>query len=143
MVPQREVLEHQGPAAPEHAEEAGEDEGNHAGHHRSDRPKVNADKADGANRRHSHAAVGHGPEMSLCGLKAARRDPGPGQGPPPPSPLSSGAGRAASLRLDALPPERAGELLTALLGDDPGQEPHRQLLVRRGKGSVAAYAPSS
>jgi hypothetical protein len=33
-------------------DKAGEDEGNHAGHHRSDRPKVNADKADGVNRRH-------------------------------------------------------------------------------------------
>ena len=52
LVPQREVLEHEGLAGPEHAEEAGEDEGNHAGHHRSDRPKVNADKADGVNRRH-------------------------------------------------------------------------------------------
>jgi hypothetical protein len=82
-------------------------------------------------------------DVSLRGLEAGRRDPGPGQGPPPPSHLSSGAGPAASLRLDALPPESAGELLTALLGDDSGQEPHRQPLVRRGKGSVAAYAPSS
>jgi hypothetical protein len=53
LVPQCEVLEHEGALGPEHAEEAGEDEGNHAGHHRSDRPKVNADKADGVNRRHS------------------------------------------------------------------------------------------
>jgi tetratricopeptide (TPR) repeat protein len=36
------------------------------------------------------------------------------------------------LRLDALPPESAGELLTALLGDDPGLEPLKRLLVRRG-----------
>jgi hypothetical protein len=57
LVPQREVLEHQGLAGPEHAEEAGEDEGNHAGHHPSDRPKVNADKADGVNRRHSGAPL--------------------------------------------------------------------------------------
>jgi class 3 adenylate cyclase/tetratricopeptide (TPR) repeat protein len=36
------------------------------------------------------------------------------------------------LRLDALPPESAGELLSALLGDDPGLEPLKRLLVRRG-----------
>ena len=36
------------------------------------------------------------------------------------------------LRLDALPPERTVELLHALLGDDPGLEPLKQLLVRRG-----------
>ena len=36
------------------------------------------------------------------------------------------------LRLDALPPESAGELLQALLGDDPGTEPLKRLLVRRG-----------
>jgi hypothetical protein len=44
-------------AGPEHAEEAGEDEGNHAGHHRSDRPKVNADKADGVSGRHRTATT--------------------------------------------------------------------------------------
>jgi len=38
----------------------------------------------------------------------------------------------SQLRLDALPPESAGELLTALLGDDPGLEPLKRLLVRRG-----------
>src|SRR5512132_4232566 len=38
----------------------------------------------------------------------------------------------SQLRLDALPPESAGELLDALLGDDPGLAPLRQLLVRRG-----------
>jgi class 3 adenylate cyclase/tetratricopeptide (TPR) repeat protein len=38
----------------------------------------------------------------------------------------------SQLRLDALPPESAGELLSALLGDDPGLEPLRRLLVRRG-----------
>jgi len=38
----------------------------------------------------------------------------------------------SQLRLDALPPERAGELLTALLGDDPALEPLKRLLVRRG-----------
>jgi class 3 adenylate cyclase len=36
------------------------------------------------------------------------------------------------LRLDALPPESAGELLSALLGDDPAVEPLKRLLVRRG-----------
>ena len=35
-------------------------------------------------------------------------------------------------RLDALPAESAGELLHALLGDDPGLAPLKQLLVRRG-----------
>ena len=52
-MPQCEVLEHEGALGPDHAEEAGEDEGNHAGHHRSDRPKLNADKADGVNGRHT------------------------------------------------------------------------------------------
>ncbi len=36
------------------------------------------------------------------------------------------------LRLDALSPESAGELLSALLGDDPGLEPLKRLLVKRG-----------
>ena len=36
------------------------------------------------------------------------------------------------LRLDALPPETTGELLRALLGDDPGLEPLKQLLIKRG-----------
>jgi predicted ATPase len=38
----------------------------------------------------------------------------------------------SQLRLDALPPERAGELLNALLGDDPGLDPLKRLLVKRG-----------
>ncbi len=38
----------------------------------------------------------------------------------------------SQLRLDALPPESAGELLSALLGDDPPLEPLKRLLVRRG-----------
>ncbi len=38
----------------------------------------------------------------------------------------------SQLRLDALPPENAGELLTALLGDDPALEPLKRQLVRRG-----------
>jgi class 3 adenylate cyclase/tetratricopeptide (TPR) repeat protein len=38
----------------------------------------------------------------------------------------------SQLRLDALPPESAGELLRVLLGDDPGLEPLKRLLVRRG-----------
>jgi tetratricopeptide (TPR) repeat protein len=36
------------------------------------------------------------------------------------------------LRLDALPPESAVELLGALLGDDPSVEPLKRMLVRRG-----------
>ena len=36
---------------PDPAEEAGEDEDDHAGHHRSGRPKVNGDEADGVNTR--------------------------------------------------------------------------------------------
>jgi tetratricopeptide (TPR) repeat protein len=36
------------------------------------------------------------------------------------------------MRLDALPAESAGELLDALLGDDPGLAPLKQFLVRRG-----------
>ncbi len=38
----------------------------------------------------------------------------------------------SQLRLDALPPESAGELLTALLGADPALESLTRLLVRRG-----------
>ena len=38
----------------------------------------------------------------------------------------------SQLRLDALPPESTGELLSALLGDDPGLGPMKRLLVRRG-----------
>ncbi len=38
----------------------------------------------------------------------------------------------SQLRLDALPPESAGELLSALLGDDPALESLKRLLVRRG-----------
>ena len=38
----------------------------------------------------------------------------------------------SQLRLDALPAERAGELLDALLGEDPGLAPLKQLLVKRG-----------
>ncbi|HYU16264.1 MAG TPA: AAA family ATPase, partial [Candidatus Acidoferrum sp.] len=38
----------------------------------------------------------------------------------------------SQMRLDALPAESAGELLEALLGDDPGLAPLKQLLVRRG-----------
>jgi hypothetical protein len=57
-VPQREVFEDQGAVAPDPAEEADEDEGNHAGHHRSGRPKVNVDKVDGVSRRHRLARSG-------------------------------------------------------------------------------------
>jgi class 3 adenylate cyclase/tetratricopeptide (TPR) repeat protein len=38
----------------------------------------------------------------------------------------------SQMRLDALPAESAAELLEALLGDDPGLAPLKQLLVRRG-----------
>ena len=38
----------------------------------------------------------------------------------------------SQLRLDALPAERARELLDALLGEDPGLAPLKQLLVKRG-----------
>ena len=38
----------------------------------------------------------------------------------------------SQMRLDALPAETAGGLLEALLGDDPGLAPLKQLLVRRG-----------
>jgi tetratricopeptide (TPR) repeat protein len=38
----------------------------------------------------------------------------------------------SQLRLDALPPETTGELLDALLGDDPEHAPLKQLLVKRG-----------
>jgi hypothetical protein len=38
----------------------------------------------------------------------------------------------SQLRLDALPVESTGELLEALLGDDPGLGPLKQLLVKRG-----------
>ena len=38
----------------------------------------------------------------------------------------------SQMRLDALPAESAGELLEALLGDDPGLAPLKQLLVKRG-----------
>ena len=36
------------------------------------------------------------------------------------------------LRLDSLPPESTGQLLRALLGDDLGLEPVKQLLIKRG-----------
>ena len=38
----------------------------------------------------------------------------------------------SQIRLDALQAESAGELLDAVLGDDPGLEPLKQLLVKRG-----------
>ena len=46
--------------------------------------------------------------------------------------LWSGKTYYSQMRLDALPAESAGELLDALLGDDPGLAPLKQLLVRRG-----------
>src|SRR5262249_19834446 len=38
----------------------------------------------------------------------------------------------SQLRLDALSPESAGELLQALLGDDPTAQPLKRLLLKRG-----------
>ena len=40
LMAQREVLEHQGVLGPDPAEEAGEDEGEHGGHHPSGRPEL-------------------------------------------------------------------------------------------------------
>jgi hypothetical protein len=57
LVPQREVFEDQGAVGSDPAEEADEDEGDHAGHHRSGRPKVNVDKVDRVNRRHTGVGV--------------------------------------------------------------------------------------
>ena len=39
------------------------------------------------------------------------------------------------LRIDPLPPESADELLRALLGDDPGFEPLKKLLIERTEGN--------
>jgi predicted ATPase len=39
------------------------------------------------------------------------------------------------LRIDPLPPESAGELLEALLGNDPGLEPLKRLLIERTEGN--------
>ncbi len=44
----------------------------------------------------------------------------------------SGKTAYSQMRLDALPTESAAELLEALLGDDPGLAPLKQLLVKRG-----------
>jgi hypothetical protein len=73
------LLEHQGLAGPEHAEEAGEDEGDHVGHHRSGRPKVNVDKADGVNRRHS---VRRGQRNARFRTRAGSSEAGAGHRPP-------------------------------------------------------------
>jgi hypothetical protein len=60
LVPQREILEHQKALGPGPAEEPCENEGDHVGHHRSGRPKVNVDETDGVNRRHRVAKMlGH------------------------------------------------------------------------------------
>ena len=60
LMTQREVLERQGAAGPKSEEEAREDQGDHAGHHRS-RPgrKFNADEADGVSRRDSPYKAEH------------------------------------------------------------------------------------
>ena len=44
----------------------------------------------------------------------------------------SGKSYYTQLRLDALAEESTGELLNALLGDDPGLAPLKQLFVKRG-----------
>jgi tetratricopeptide (TPR) repeat protein len=44
----------------------------------------------------------------------------------------AGESHYSHVRLDALPPESAAELLQSLLGDDSGLEPVKRLLVRRG-----------
>jgi class 3 adenylate cyclase/tetratricopeptide (TPR) repeat protein len=44
----------------------------------------------------------------------------------------SGKTSYSQMRLDALPAERSGELLEALLGEDPAVAPLKQLLVKRG-----------
>ena len=53
LVPQREVLEHEGLAGPEHAEEGREDEDDHAGIIDQVGRQFNVDEADGVNRGHS------------------------------------------------------------------------------------------
>jgi hypothetical protein len=77
-VPQREVFEDQGAVGPDPAEEADEDEGDHAGHHRSGRPKVNVEKVDGVSRRHrgsgtrpigEGAALPHHPHLMRLGCR--------------------------------------------------------------------------
>jgi len=40
LVPQRQILEHQGAVGSERAEEAGEDQGDHGAHHPSGQPEV-------------------------------------------------------------------------------------------------------
>jgi hypothetical protein len=56
LVPQREVLEHQGAAGSEHAEEACEDEGDHAGLIDQSGRQFNVDETDGVSRRHRFSA---------------------------------------------------------------------------------------
>ena len=41
----------------------------------------------------------------------------------------------SQFRVDPLPPASAGELLHALLGDDPGLEPLKQMLIQRTEGN--------
>jgi class 3 adenylate cyclase/tetratricopeptide (TPR) repeat protein len=47
----------------------------------------------------------------------------------------SGKSYYRQLRIDPLPPETAGELLRALLGEDPTMEPLKRLLVERTEGN--------
>jgi hypothetical protein len=46
----------------------------------------------------------------------------------------------SQLRLDALPPESTGELLSALLGDDPALGPLKRLLVRLKGAQTPVHA---
>ena len=115
MVPQREVFEDQGAAGPDPAEEADEDEGDHAGHHRSGRPKVNVDKADGVNRRHSSpndtapgicSVIETDPRGSLHAARHTHGDP-PGSDRPTRALAESLGGTAHRLnppRVPRLPP---------------------------------------
>src|SRR4029453_12002993 len=80
--------------------------------------------------------------LDRCGDPVAARRPGreSAHGPTPPARQLPARVPAwlgeqdllQQVRLDALPPERAGELLTAPLGDEPALEPLKRLLVRRG-----------
>ena len=47
----------------------------------------------------------------------------------------SGKSYYRQLRIDPLPPETAGELLKALLGEDPTMEPLKRLLIERTEGN--------
>ena len=93
LVPTREVLEHEGALGPDTTEETCEDHGDHAGHHRSGRPKVNIDKVDGVSTRHRDPALQHdqlltqaqihGDLSPLWGLRRDRSSRPPDHAEPP------------------------------------------------------------